>query len=163
MAKWKTRYEEAQRYSAREAVEHFEAMMADHSNKVAERHEKMLRHLEIQTEASRNLAELIGHNTTLVAAIVCPDLRSPPSALVAPDDKQLTAARLKLRALLILRDRLRKQQARTAARYAASNLSLAKLRKTINGSRARSEITPGRDRRRRLGARSADRPHRRGQ
>src|SRR4051794_25828182 len=69
MAKWKTRYEEAQRYSAREAVEHFEAMMADHSTRVAERHEKMLRHLEIQTEASRNLAELIGHNTTLVAAI----------------------------------------------------------------------------------------------
>jgi hypothetical protein len=53
--------------------------------------------------------------------------------VLAPDDKQLTAARLKLRALLILRDRLRKQQARTAARYAASNLSLAKLRKTING------------------------------
>jgi F0F1-type ATP synthase membrane subunit b/b' len=69
MEKWKARYEEAQRYSAREAVEHFEVMMADHSNKVAERHEKMLKHLELQTEASRNLAELIGHNTTLVAAI----------------------------------------------------------------------------------------------
>lgn len=68
-AEWKTRYEEARRYTAREAVEHFEAMMADHSNKVAERHEKMLQHLEIQTEASRNLAELIGHNTTLVAGI----------------------------------------------------------------------------------------------
>lgn len=66
---WKARYEEARRYSSREAVEHFEILMNDHSTKVAERHEKMLNHLEIQTEASRNLAELIGHNTTIIAAI----------------------------------------------------------------------------------------------
>jgi hypothetical protein len=81
---WKTRYEEARRYTAREAVEHFEAMMADHSNKVAERHERMLKHLEIQTEASRNLAELIGHNTTIVAAIAervgIGESRSSPSS-----------------------------------------------------------------------------------
>lgn len=68
-AEWKARYEEARRYTAREAVEHFEKMMAEHSARVATRHEAMLKHLEIQTEASRNLAELIGHNTTIIAAI----------------------------------------------------------------------------------------------
>lgn len=67
------RYDELRRYTAQEAVTHFERMMQDHSIQVAERHALMLEHLgkidHTLSEALSNQGELILKNTELLARI----------------------------------------------------------------------------------------------
>jgi uncharacterized protein (DUF3084 family) len=59
-ATWEARYTELSHYAAQPAVEHFEAMMKQHSETVAERHERMLAQLGTLTLAIGKVAEHVG-------------------------------------------------------------------------------------------------------
>lgn len=63
VAMWEARYQELSRYTAKSAVEHFELMMSEHSARVAERHARMLEHLE---RLESTLAESARANGELV-------------------------------------------------------------------------------------------------
>lgn len=45
-AEWQARYEEQRKYTAPVAVAHFEEFMKEHSNRVADRHERMIAELD---------------------------------------------------------------------------------------------------------------------
>jgi F0F1-type ATP synthase membrane subunit b/b' len=74
--RWRTKYEESARYSAAPAVAHFERELSEHRQQVAERHQAILEaaeraavHQALQTEACKHLAELVSHNTAVIASI----------------------------------------------------------------------------------------------
>jgi vacuolar-type H+-ATPase subunit I/STV1 len=62
--KWRAKYEEAKEYSAQPAVEHFEALLAEHSGKVAERHGMMLDALERMTSTLATIEERLTKGST---------------------------------------------------------------------------------------------------
>jgi chromosome segregation ATPase len=74
--RWRAKYEESSRYSAAPAVAHFERELADHRHQVADRHQAILEaaeraaeHQALQTKACKNLADLVSHNTAVIASI----------------------------------------------------------------------------------------------
>lgn len=65
-AEWQARYEEQSKYTAREAFTHFEQIMSQHSNQVAERHAAML---DVLNTLTRSHSDLIVKLSGLVARV----------------------------------------------------------------------------------------------